>query len=202
MKEIIRTRFEQNIARVRNLIDLYSTRLAGEGQGRRPVNSTDILRAAVVLLHATLEDFLRSLALWKLPLAGEEVLNRIPFPGEANPKAITLGKLAPHRNRQVQDLIKLSVETYLEHSNYNNTDDIALLLREIQLDRANVRGTYSRIDRMISRRHQIVHRADRNERPGQGQHRACSLGRASVNNWVDAVTEFVTAVLDEIPDGE
>ena len=66
---LIRQRFGENLDRVRNLVSLYSSSV-GVGQGRRTVQDADILRAAVVLLHATLEDLLRSLAEWKLPHRG------------------------------------------------------------------------------------------------------------------------------------
>ena len=58
---------------------MYTTR-AGTGQGRRSVQDTDILRAAVVLLHATLEDLLRSLADWKLPTAEPMLLMTCQLP--------------------------------------------------------------------------------------------------------------------------
>jgi hypothetical protein len=53
---------------------------------------------------------------------------------------------------------------------------------------------------MMNRRHQIVHRADRNAHPGSGHHRASSIGRPAVTNWIDAVSEFVHDVLEQISD--
>jgi hypothetical protein len=67
MKSEIEIRFKSNLERVDHLVALYDT--ATTGPGRRPVDKSDILRSAVVFLHATLEDFLRSLLEWKLPTA-------------------------------------------------------------------------------------------------------------------------------------
>src|SRR5258708_7561808 len=47
---------------------------AGKGDKE---TAAEILRAVVVLNHAYLEDFLRNVALWLLPVAGEETLNKI-----------------------------------------------------------------------------------------------------------------------------
>lgn len=74
MKAQIQERLELNIARVKNLVDIYETHLTGTGRGRRGHAKTDVLRAATVLLHATVEDVLRSIARWKLPLASSDVL--------------------------------------------------------------------------------------------------------------------------------
>jgi hypothetical protein len=53
---------------------------------------------------------------------------------------------------------------------------------------------------MFARRHHIVHQADRNEAPGQGQHRARSINVGTVTGWVNATSVFVTNVLGRVPD--
>ena len=74
MKDEIARRFELNLSRVQSLIKAYENALPGS-QGRPPVVTTDILRASVVFLHASLEDLLRSLLEWKLPAAKAEYLS-------------------------------------------------------------------------------------------------------------------------------
>ena len=63
MKQDIEDRLTINLRRVRNLIARYPA----TGSGRRSVEDSDLLRAAVVLLHATLEDVVRGVLEWKLP---------------------------------------------------------------------------------------------------------------------------------------
>jgi hypothetical protein len=53
---------DKNLKRVDNLISLYGPAVVG----RRKVHDTDVLRAALVLLHAGMEDYLRSLLAWKI----------------------------------------------------------------------------------------------------------------------------------------
>ena len=109
MKQEISDRFDLNIARVRNLVSIYRTQLSGPGKGRRGHQETDVLRAALVLLHASMEDVLRSLAYWKLPAAGPAVLERIAIVGGTNTK-FHLGNLAAHRGKTVDEVIKESVD--------------------------------------------------------------------------------------------
>jgi len=198
VKNQIQERFHRNLARVRHLVASYG-QLAGDGQGRRPVNTSDLLRAATVFLHATLEDFLRSIELWKLPGAGEDRLNQIPLAGiEGRSEKFALGKLASHRGKTVDVLIKESVNLHLERSNYNNTDDVVAVLQLAGVVPAGVNRHFGPLAEMMGRRHHIVHQADKNDRPGHGQFQARSIGMATVNRWVASVEAFADDVLDRL----
>ena len=71
----------RNLKRVEDLVKIYED-TKGEGGGRRDVSKTDVLRAAVVLLHATLENFLRDAALWKWTTNPSlEIVNMVGFDG-------------------------------------------------------------------------------------------------------------------------
>lgn len=74
-------RFDENLNRAENLILIYDRHIAKSGKGRRPARDTDILRAAVVLTHAALEDFLRSITIEKLPDCAPETLDSVPLAG-------------------------------------------------------------------------------------------------------------------------
>jgi len=198
VKDQIAERFSQNVARVRNLVDVYETYLAGQGKGRRGHARTDVLRAATVLLHAAVEDLLRSLAYWKLPLANAEVLDKIPLISAAPAMRYSLGALASHRGKSVDDLIIASVNGYLERSNYNNPEEVASFLTSIGIDVAKVDGWFPKLDEIMKRRHQIVHRADRDETGGKGKHAVRSIGRKKVREWIDAAEELGEAVLNEV----
>lgn len=199
MKPAIQQRVTQNLARVRNLVSTYRTHLAGVGSGRRGAHESDVLRATVVLLHASLEDFLRSLAYWKLPLAGRAVLDEIALVGlGSNPKKFFLGELEAHRGKMVDQLITESVNDHLERSNYNNTQEVATLLQAIGVNVAAVSSLFPTMETAMARRHQIVHRADRDETPGQGHHNVKSIGTYLVNLWIDTIEEFTNRVLSQV----
>ena len=69
MREEIEARYVLNLQRVRKLVQVYRD-LAGPGSGRRPVETVDLLRSAVVFLHAALEDVLRTLLVRRLGVRG------------------------------------------------------------------------------------------------------------------------------------
>jgi hypothetical protein len=190
----IKFKFDDNIGRVKNLVTLYTNLHAGESQGRRPVNSSDVLRAATVLLHATLEEFLRGLSRWKLPAASEEVLNEIPLVGYQRADKFFLGRLSCHRGRTVDEIIEASIEKYLERSNYNNTTEITHLMLSIGVEIERVNGVYPVLTELMERRHLIVHRADRDDCPGSGHHRTRSISKEKISQWINAVVEFAARI--------
>jgi hypothetical protein len=199
---ILEERFRSNLRRVLNLLFIYN-QVSAEAQGRPSVQESDLLRAGVVFLHATLEDLLRNLAAWRLPRSTSEVLARIPFVGgDGRRTTLTLGDLAGYRGRSVEEVISASVIAHLTRSSYNDTNDIAKLLSEIELPQdARKRLMDSHgvgLSLIMSRRHQIVHRLDRNDASGRGHHEALSISRATLERWVTIVTGFGLQLLDEV----
>jgi hypothetical protein len=199
MNSQIHDRFSANVARVRHLVTIYDAH-SGTGQGRRPVNSSDVLRAAVVLLHAAIEDVLRSLERRTLPHSSAEILNDVPLIGLQRPTKFFLGDLVAHKGKTIQTLLDESVENHLLRSTYNNAEELASVLRRLGADPVRFRTHFEPLEGMMKRRHQIVHRADRDESPGSGHHVALSLSRTKVLEWVDSAEAFVQDVFVAIPD--
>jgi len=198
LKDEIDTRRQRNLDRVRALVATY-TSLRGAGQGRRNVQQSDVLRAAVVFLHATLEDFLRSLQQWKLPLAGEDSLNNVALTGQqGRPERFLLGKLAGFRGKTVEELINLSVTEHLGRSTYNNASEIAAALTGVGVNPQLVNQYFPALDSLMKRRHNIVHRADENVAIGRGHFRAMTISVAAVNDWVAVTDAFTRDVLNHL----
>jgi hypothetical protein len=193
--KIIQDRFRNNLERVRNLVEHY-VKAAGSGKGRPSVHEADILRAAVVFLHATLEDLLRSSAEQLLPNASAETLSQIPFPGALHRRTtFNLGDLASFRGHGVDEIIANAVTAYLDKSTFNNPGDVKSLLAAMGLGTTWVDPLAARLAALMSRRHLIVHRADRNESIGSGHHRASSISRSAVEAWIDTVGRFGSDLL-------
>ena len=187
-------RLRENLGRVRSLVAAYRAAV-GPRQGRPNVQQSDILRAAVVLLHAGLEDTLRTVAAERLPVAVPGVLSRIPFSWQGGRKTTaTLGDLSAYRNLSVADLIVEAVDAFLDRATYNNVTEIAGLLGDIGLSPALVIPFASEIEALMRRRHQIVHRMDRDEAIGPGRHGAFSLSVTLVESWIGAVSGFGLAL--------
>jgi hypothetical protein len=193
VKADIETRFAANLERVRHLVDVYQG--AAAGPGRRPVETTDVLRAAVVFLHATLEDLLRSLLEWKLPLAAAAHLKDVPLAGKKPRSTFTLDDLAPFRGTSVDDLIARSVLENLERSNFNDPGEVEGVLERIGLPKVLLDPYRDKLGPMMKRRHWIVHRADRNTATGRGHHAAHALQQETVEVWSEALKQFGAGVL-------
>jgi hypothetical protein len=192
--DLIGQRFGANLERVTNLVSIYTSN-AGTGQGRRTVRDTDILRAAVVLLHATLEELLRSLAEWKLPAAEAGAFADLPIAGANGRTKIGLHELAQFRGQTVDEVVAKSVSEYLEKSSYSHVGDSKEILEKIGLDATMDKRHAGDLAALISRRHWIAHRVDRNPKRGSGHHPVKSISTQSLSKWIAAVAMFGTNVL-------
>lgn len=161
MIPIISERIDQNISRVENLVLIYENLDLRADDGRRRRHDTDILRAAVVMLHASLEDFLRGVLQWRLPVSGKNEIDLVPLLGQGkrNAEKFNLGSLVEYRDWKVSDLIDDSVKSYLD--NWSTFNDAAQVKNAIDRSGLESEGfNYTEISEMISRRHNIVHKAD------------------------------------------
>ena len=189
-KNDVEFNFRSNLDRVRGILETY-TNLVASRSGRPSVQQTDILRAAVVFLHATLEDLLRTIAQVRLPFANPKQLDQIPLRvGQQAKTTFSLGALAEYRDLTVDDVIRDAVTDYLKRSNYNNPGEVAKLLESVGLDKELIGNTGGSLGAMMSRRHMIVHRADKNPISGSGHHIASSLNKRMVESWLNTVEEF------------
>jgi hypothetical protein len=171
-------------------VQAYQER-AGASRGRRRVETVDLLRAAVVLLHAAMEDVLRSALEWRWPETTiRELLDDVPMLGHNRGRRIGLSDLMQHRDSTVDDLIRASVAAHLERASFNNVGDVKRAVRRIGLDPAIVTPYEDALASSIARRHSIVHRADRQDAAGSGHSATASLPRRDVVRWIDVVEAF------------
>lgn len=192
------SRFKDNVTRVRNLLSLFEQIGAGK-QGRRPTHATDVLRAATVLLHASLEEFVSGLARERLPNADINALNNVPLVGTGpRLERISLGQLAPYKEQSVGRLIEDSVSEHLDRSNWNNPGDLKKMLQSLGLNVAELDIDWDSLGRLMARRHQIVHQADRNPKVGVGQPKAEMIAVKMVRQWTEDVEHFVDQVAERL----
>ena len=173
-------------------------------QGRRTVEEQDILRAAVVFLHASLEDLLRELLREHLPSASYSVWKEleIPLAGMNGPK-FSLYHLATWRDSTVQEVFQDSVGAFLEKSNFNHVADLRNALNQLELDPQIVTPFADDLGPLMRRRHHVVHRFDVDRGlKGSGEHVARSLSLSGVNRWQSAVREFGERVLERLEEEE
>jgi hypothetical protein len=166
--------------------------------GPSPIRD-DILRAAVVFLHATLEDFLRYIGSKYIPSGSEDVLNKISLIGSSDvlrPEKFLLGKLAKHRDKTVDQLITESVEAHLDKRSFSNTTDISQLLDSVGVPSTEVEAYYPSISELMARRHEIAHKGDLKGTFNQkGERDPAPIEASKVTEWGATVIEFTATVV-------
>ncbi len=189
--------FRMNLQRSEMLVKLYES-ISKSYPEAKSVLATDILRAAVVFLHASLEELLRSISTAVFPYSDERTLNEVPLAGlnkHARPEKFYLGELTRFRGKSVDEVLALSVKGHISRQTYNNRGDLLAFARAVGLEEAHLRGCLPSLDAMLFRRHQIVHRADRPIEEDQKRLRATSLSPRHVRAWISATKHFVAAAM-------
>jgi hypothetical protein len=152
------------------------------------------------MLHASLEDAIRSLEKWKLPSGEEAHLEQVPFADtEGRGIKLSLGQLTRYRNATVQDVIWRSVTEYLDRTSYNNTTDVASAAARLGVDVQPLRVFFPQIETLMQRRHRIVHEADRQERRSRGHHRTRSISLQAIQQWSESVEKFGQQLIRAVP---
>ena len=201
-KDRIALTFQANLTRVKNLVGAHDT-LGTTGAGRPSVQQTDVLRAEGVLLHASLEDLIRTSSEELLPEASEEVLNKIGFPDgpDKTKEKFSLGELHSHKGKTVGELIREAVQARLQRSNYNRVTEVAAALERIGLAPSVLDPDQDTLESIMKRRHLIVHRADKNPVPrrGRGIPLTVHLPKSTVETWVAVVEAVGKRIVDALP---
>jgi hypothetical protein len=159
-------RFQLNMSRIHGLVKLIFSDI-DPLRPTKPFRSdgarADLLRTIVVFLHAAFEDVLRTTARQRIPAAKSQVLSKIPLAGKSGSdraEKFHLGELDKHRGKSVDQLIHESVGTYLDRMSFSSCGDVNNLLRQMGLNTTPFKLLYADLDRMMKRRHRIVHEAD------------------------------------------
>ena len=188
-------RFADQLTRARSLVDafdgLYSDR---GGAGVPTTTEMDVLRAAVVMCHAALEEVVRIGQENLLQLAAAEVLNDLPIPlvragADRAVEKVRLGTLVEHfRGQDIAAVVRAAVDRRCERSNFNHPGELIAGMAEVGAETNGLLGEDGGfIAALMSRRHQIAHRADRNPARGRGRRRVRPLSKPVVVSWIAAI---------------
>lgn len=185
--------FDQNIKRVESLCELYNQVKSSNIKEKEDNKFTDILRSAVVLLHASFEEYYRNVLKYIFPkICTQESLKNISFVGsEGNHKEkISLCELLQHRDKTVDKLINESIQECIDLKSFNNYRNIADWSIKIGINLSAFSNKGS-VEKMIQRRHQIVHQADRTNDKLNG------ININTVESWNKNVCELVEIINEE-----
>ena len=199
---VYKENFGKNIERVKSLHSLY-IKLKEEGlTDSKDYRLTDILRAEIVFLHSSFEEYFRSVLVEWLPIkASDETLKEFPISLKAGKKAekLFLNDLAHYRDRTIDEIIQESVLETMQLKSFNNEGEIRSWCSKIGITLENFSGLHE-IDAAVHRRHKIVHEADTN-RNGNGQ-RLQPITPGSIAPWIKAYEDLVRLIDDTITEWE
>lgn len=186
------TVFGENMERSERLIMLYNALVQSE-HVKGSVHSTDILRAAVVFMHAALEELIRSLIVAACASAPKAEIDKVPlFSPKRSRQAekFLLGALIEYKHLTIEDLIQKSIEQHFRNQTFNNRADLMRAMEIIGANKKLADKMLPTLDSMLDRRHQIVHRVDRPKIEDDQWIRATSLSPRHVEKWAKTVREF------------
>lgn len=181
-------RATENLDRVRNLVLIYESLASPEKKHGK--HDADLLRAAVVLLHAALEDFVRSLLAWRLPLAEPETIKKSKL-------QVPLYQILAKKDQSVDSIVSETIDELLSRRTYNSKDDVTTALKSIGLETSKLK--ISELEVAMTRRHKIVHRADRGSEKESAK--VNSIQADHIKKWIENVGEFTQAVLERLGEG-
>lgn len=201
--------YQENIKRVRNFITLYQNATSKTGSGRKTVIETDILRAGIVFLHSTLEEYLRTIILdvkkARLTQSKEsfqKVLINVALPGDNSGKSTgkkyALTEFWELKDKTVMDVMSESLHDKVGYMTFNEYSQIVSSLAEIDIHLDKEYNKNGVIDKYIKRRHKIVHEADKNVAKGKGNFYSLSINPDMLSGWITAVDNMVIDIQKSI----
>jgi hypothetical protein len=152
-----------NLWRARRLVDL-SKEIESPAETRG-----DLLGSAIVFLHATLEEFLRGVALreW-FKLDNQELKAALKKYSRLNNRSIrvSLIDLVEQREDPIETLIHREVESFLyQDISFNSLDEVEKFLDLIKVPVDEIKDEigqehFDNIQSLIRKRHSVAHQAD------------------------------------------
>jgi hypothetical protein len=199
MRNQLEDEFQQNTDRVKNLIlafEMLEENNIGDSETRK-----DILRAAVVFMHSTLEEIIRNLFIGLLPDGKQEHLDKIPFVGHEvrRSKGILLGHLRDFREIFLGNIILESIKKYVDSLNINNTTQLSTLFEMVEIPIESLRQYFPELESLMTRRHQIVHQMDRRNELDPQTEPVTNIELNTVIDWKNALHGFFSELLLLLP---
>lgn len=195
-----KSQFDEGVKRVSSLLALYEN-LQKEGSTRtsKEKRPTDILRAALVLLHSAEEDYFRNILIHWYPLkADPKALSEVSLAGsDGRTSKYTFDRFASFSGKTVDEVISASVREHFSRMSFNSYKDIDSRLKKIGVSLS----AYERqadIDTLIQRRHKVVHEVDLVEDKSGGKSRTRPINLAQVRTWMECSMSLVQTIDEQV----
>lgn len=189
-------RYVRNFHRILTVLEIPQELLALGNQTKSTEYISELLRVVVVFTHATVEDYFREVLRIYLHNIDAETLKTIPLIGTSSPR-FHLGDLAKYQGMAADEIIRQSVDDYVDHISASSTSIIASNLEKVGIDPSPLKPTFPALQEMIDRRHRIVHRFDLSSDRDSGD----LLESTNVNElrmWLLNTNGFFTTLADMV----
>lgn len=157
----------------------------------------DIIRAMIVFLYASIEDFLRELVRILYERLPEGRLDKIQIRvGSKNLNTIGLGTLKRYPDKLFADVVRDSVNKWLSDKNFTNVPAVKAILRDLGIKIKKSWADYLKsLGQLMQRRHDIVHKADLSK-PTDVRPKRFTLDESQmILGWFHDVDFFVTELV-------
>ena len=194
--------FDKNLERVKSLHSLYTKLKKEDLKDSKDYRLTDILRAEIVFLHSSFEEYFRGVLIEWLPIkASSETLKEFPISLKAGKKAekLFLSDLANYRGKTIDEIIRESILETMQLKSFNNEEEIRSWCSKLGITLENFSGMRE-VNAAVHRRHKIVHEADI-DRDANSQ-RLQPISPGNITPWIKAYEDLVKLIDDTITEWE
>lgn len=189
--------FDRNIDRVKSLCALYNSLKTNEVKEGKDCKFTDVLRSAIVFLHSSFEEYFRNVLRDVLPTTcTQEDLQKISFTTKDGKHIdkLTVSNLLQYKGKTIDDLVADFIGDTLDTTSFNNYSDIVNWAQKIKVDLSSF-TSQDKIEKLIKRRHKIVHEADNNKTDKMNKtYSLTAIQESVVKEWLDAVQDLVKII--------
>lgn len=196
--------FDENIMRVDSLCKMYSDmKDKNQNPSSKTFQQTDILRAAVVFLHSSFEEYFRSILIEWLPeKAEDDVFNNIPLPSNKELKSkkkekFQLNDLLAFKSETVNEVLKEAVNQRMELVSFNKYGDICTWSKNCSISLLGF-SQGDTIEKCVQRRHKIVHEADIDKGKDGTKSILSGIKDTTVLKWKNAYIELADTIDKQI----
>ena len=189
--------FDRNIDRVKSLCALYNSLKTNEVKEGKDYKFTDVLRSAIVFLHSSFEEYFRNVLRDVLPATcTQEDLQKISFTTKDGKHIdkLTVSNLLQYKGKTIDDLVADFIGDTLDTTSFNNYSDIVNWAQKIKVDLSSF-TSQDKIEKLIKRRHKIVHEADNNKTDKMNKtYSLTAIQESVVKEWLAAVQDLVKII--------
>lgn len=193
----LHSRFWHTLTRTYALIHVATGLGTDDDPPELSAEGEDIIRAMIVFLYASIEDFLRELVRILYERLSGGRLDKIQIRvGSKNFNTIGLGTLARHPDKLFADVVRDSVNNWLTDKNFSNVPAVRAILRDLEVKiEKNWTDYFKSLGQLMRRRHRIVHKADLSK-PTDVRPKKFTLHESQmILGWFHDVDFFVTELV-------